>query len=203
MNRQVRIEHVERLLREVAHVEAGAQADGAGIGFQRAGDHLEQRALPRPVLAHHGPPFAAANNQAEAIVDDARAVALFEVFEHGYLVARARRSTELELHYLALFRQLDLLDLVQRLDAALHLRRLGRVGAESVDEALLLGQHGLLAREGRLLIALANGALALVEIVITRVVGISPESISAILVDYAVHEVAVMRCHEQRAGRGL
>ena len=65
-----------------------------------------------------------------------------------------------------LFRQLDLVDLVQRLDAALHLRGFGGVGAEAVNKALLLGQHGLLAREGGLLIGLPNGALALIEIVI-------------------------------------
>ena len=66
----------------------------------------------------------------------------------------------------ALLRQLDLLDLVERLDAALHLRRLGGVRGEPLDEALLLGEHRLLPRVGRLAVGLANGALALVEIVV-------------------------------------
>ena len=92
-----------------------------------------------------------------------------QVLDHRHLVARARRDAELELHHVPLLGQLDLLDLVQRLDAALHLRRLGRVRLEALDEALLLGEHGLLPREGRLLIALADGALALVEIVVAGV----------------------------------
>ena len=92
-----------------------------------------------------------------------------QILDHRDLIARARRDAKFELHHLALLRQLDLLDLVERLDAALHLRRLGRVGPEAVDEALLLGEHGLLPRESRLLIGLADGALALVEIVIAGI----------------------------------
>ena len=166
---QIGIEHVQRLLREVSHVQAGAQPHASRIGRARAGDHFEQRGLARAVPSHHGPALAAADGEAEAVVNHARAVALVQILDHRHLVARARRHAELELHHLALLRQLDLLDLVQRLDAALHLRRLGRVRPEAVDEALLLGQHGLLPREGRLLIGLADGALALVEIVIARV----------------------------------
>src|ERR1035438_4415331 len=60
-------------------------------------------------------------------------------------------------------------DLIQRLDAALHLRRLDRVRPEAVDETLFLGQHGLLSGKGRLLVGLADGALAFVEIVVSRV----------------------------------
>ena len=126
-----------------------------------------------------------------------------QILDHGHLVARARRDAEFELHHLALLRQLDLFDLVQRLDAALHLRRLGRVRPEAVDEALLLGQHGLLPREGRLLIGLADGALALVEIVVAGV----GDDLAGIdlgdLRDDAVHELAIVRGHQQRAGIGL
>ena len=91
------------------------------------------------------------------------------VFDHGHLVARAGRDAELELHRLALLGRFDLLDLVQRLDAALHLRGLGGVRAKAFDEALLLGEHGLLARESRLLVALADCALAFVKIIIAGV----------------------------------
>ena len=124
-------------------------------------------------------------------------------FDHRHLVAGARRNAELELHHLALLGQLDLLDLVQRLDAALHLRGLGGVRPEALDEALLLGQHGLLPRERRLLIGLADGALALVEIVVAGV----GDDLAGIdlgdLRDDAVHELAVVRGHQQRAGEGL
>ena len=74
---------------------------------------------------------------------------------------------------------------------------------EAIDEALFLGEHGLLPREGRLLIGLADGALALVEIVIAGV----GDDLAGIdlgdLRDDAVHELAVVRGHQQRAGIGL
>ena len=163
------IQHVERLLREVTHDQARAQAHAARIGRARPGDHFQQRGLARAVLAHHRPALAAADRQAEPVIDHARPVALVQIFDHRDLIARARRHAELELHHLALLRQLDLLDLIQRLDAALHLRGFGGMRLEAIDEALLLGQHGLLPRERGLLIGLANGALALVEIVVAGV----------------------------------
>ena len=121
-------------------------------GCGRAGDHLQQRGLARAVAAHHGPALAAADGQTEAVIDHPRAVALVQVFDHRHLVARARRHAEFELDHVALLRQFDLLDLVERLDAALHLRGLGGMGLEAFDEALLFGEHRLLAGEGGLLI---------------------------------------------------
>ncbi len=93
--------------------------------------------------------------------------------------------------------------MIRRLDPALHLRRLGRVRLEALDETLLLGEHGLLAREGGLLVGLANGALALVEVVVARV----RDDFAA--VDFRdsrnnpVHELAVVRRHEKGAGERL
>ncbi len=173
----------------------------SGVGG--AGNHFEQGGLPCPVPAHDGPAFAAADGEAEAVIDDARAVALVQVFNHRHLVAGARRHAELELHYLALLGQFDLVDLVQRLDAALHLRGFGGVGFEALDEALLLGEHGLLAGEGRLLIVLADGAFALVEIVVA---GVGDDLARIDLGDFgddAVHELAIVRGHQQRAGVAL
>ena len=96
---------------------------------------------------------------------------MLHALERRDLLARARRPAEVELHDLALLRQLDLLDLVERLDAALHLRGLGGVRREALDEALLLGEHRLLARVGGLAVGLAQRALALVEVVVARVGG--------------------------------
>ena len=138
-------------------------------GVARAGNHLEQRSLARAVPAHHRPTFAAADGEVEALVDHARAIALVQVLDHRHLIAGARRNAELELDHLPLFGQLDLVDLVQRLDAALHLRGFGGMRLEALDEALLLGQHRLLPGERGLLVGLADGALALVEIVVARV----------------------------------
>ena len=100
----------------------------AGIGCGRAGDHLQQCGLPCAVASHDGPALAAADGEAEALVDYARAVALVEVFEDGYLIAGARRHAEFEFHDLALLGQFDLFDFVQGFDAALDLRGFGGVG---------------------------------------------------------------------------
>jgi len=124
-----------------------------------------------------------------------------QVLDHHHLVARPGRLAELEVHHLPLPGQLNLLDLVQRLDPALHLRRLGRVGREALDEPLLLGQHRLLPRIRRLAVGLADGPLALVELVVPRV----HRNLAIIDLgnarDDAVHELAVMRGHEERAGQ--
>ena len=104
-----------------------------------------------------------------------------------------------ELDHDPLLRQLEFLDLVERLDPALHLGRLGGVRLEAVDEALFLGQHRLLASVGGFLVGLARGALALVEVVIARI----DRDLAAVdlgnLGDDAVHELAVVRGHQQRA----
>ena len=100
---------------------------------------------------------------------DAASVLLGDALEHRDLLAGAWRRPEIELHDLALLRQLDLLDLLERLDAALHLRGLGGVGREALDEALLLREHRLLARVRRLAVGLADRALPLVEIVVAGV----------------------------------
>jgi hypothetical protein len=56
------------------------------------------------------------------------AVGLADVLEHGHVSPERGGWRKSNSHDLALLRQLDLLDLVERLDAALHLRRLGGVG---------------------------------------------------------------------------
>ncbi len=89
-----------------------------------------------------------------------------QVFDHCYLIAGARRHPEFELHHLPFLRQLHLVDLVQSLNAALHLGGLGGMGAETVDKALFLGQHGLLPGKRSLQIGLSNGPFAFVEIVV-------------------------------------
>ena len=119
-----------------------------------------------------------------------------QIFDDGDLVAGAWGNAELELHHAARLGQLDLVDFVQGFDAALHLRGFGGMGPEAVDEALLLGEHGLLAGERGLLIVLADGALALVEIVVA---GVGDDLAGIDLGDFgddAVHELAIVRGHQ-------
>ena len=105
------------------------------------------------------------------IVHDPFAVPLGDALERRHQLAGSRRRTEIELHDAPLLRQLDFLDLVERLDAALDLRGLGGVRREPFDEPLLLGEHRLLARIGGLAVRFANRALPFVEIVVARIGG--------------------------------
>jgi len=88
------------------------------------------------------------------------------VLEHRHLIARPGRLAEIKLHDPPLLGRLDFFDLLESLDAALHLRGLRGVGGEAVDESLLLRKHRLLPCVRRFLIGVANGALALVEVVV-------------------------------------
>ena len=123
---QVRVEQVERLLREVAHLDA-TELQLAAVGLQVAGDHLQQRRLAGAVLAHDAPALAALDLEVERLVDRARAVGLLQAVDLDDVVARARRRLARERHHLALLRQLDLVDLLDLLRLALRLRGLGDV----------------------------------------------------------------------------
>ena len=96
-------------------------------------------------------------------------------------------------------RRLDLLDLLELLHARLHLRGVARARLEPLDEGLLLGEHRLLARVLRLLLRGGDLALLLVEVVVARV----GRELAAVdlddLGDEAVHELAIVRRHDQRA----
>jgi hypothetical protein len=59
--------------------------------------------------------------------------------------------------------ELDLLDLLELLHPAQHLRSLGGMRREALDEALLLGEHRLLPRIGGPALRPAEHPLALVE----------------------------------------
>jgi len=202
-NREIGIEHVQRLLGEVAHGEAGAELHVAAIRHGRARDHLEQGRLACPIAAHYGPAFATANGKAEAVVNHTRTIGLSQVCHYGHLIARTRRHAEIELYDSAFLRQFDLLDLVERLDTALHLRGFCGVRLEALDEALLFRQHGLLSRERRLLVTFADIALAFVEIIVA---GVDSDLARVDFRDFrddAVHEFAIMRGHEKRALEAL
>ncbi len=104
---------------------------------------------------------------------------------------------------LAPARKLDRLDLLELLDAALHLRRLRRVRGEPLDEPLLLREHRLLARVRGLALRLAELPLALVEVVVAGV----RDDLAAVDLDDPVHdpvhEIPVVAGHQQRRRTGL
>ena len=160
---------------------------------------FKQRRLAGAVDAHHAPALPAAHLEVQPVIDAPAAVALLHLLQAHHVLARARRGQEFELHDLAALRRFHPLDLVQLLHPALHLRRVRGARLEAFDELDLLGQHRLLALELRLLLLVAQRALLLVELVIA---GIGRE-LTAVdlhhLVDDAVHELAVVRGHQQRA----
>ncbi len=190
---------VERLLREIAHLQARAQPDVTAVRRQLSGHHLQQRRLAGAVFPHHAPALAAANREVQSVVNDPPAVRFGDVFEHRDLLARARRRPEVEVHDAPPFRQLDLLDLVERLDPALDLCGLGGVGGKPVDEPLFLGQHRLLPGVRGFPVGVADPTLALIKVVVT---GVHRDLAVVDLGDFrhdSVHELPIVRGHEQRA----
>ena len=121
------------------------------------------------------------------------------VLQADDVLADARRRRKIERHALAALRRLDAFDLVELLHPALHLRGVGSARLEPLDELDLLGEHRLLALELRLLLLLGERALLLVEFVVAGV----RDQRAAVDLDHlgddAVHELAVMRGHQQRA----
>ena len=76
---------------------------------------------------------------------------------------------------------------------------MGRARLEALDELHLLGKHRLLAIELRLALRLAHRALLLVEIEVARIGDERTAVDLDDLADDAVHELAVVRGHQQRA----
>jgi hypothetical protein len=136
--------------------------------------------------------------EVEPVVDHAAAIALVTPFRLDHVLARARRGRNSKATVCGA-RRLDALDLVELLHPALHLRGVRGARLEALDELDLLGQHRLLALELRLLLLLVQRALLLVELVVARIGGERAAVDLDDLVDDAVHELAVVRGHQQRA----
>src|SRR5215813_13755264 len=98
---EIGIEHVQRLLREVAHIQAGAKPNPSGIWSTGPGNHPEQRSLTRAVSPHDGPAFSAADGEIESFVNHTRAVTPVQILQDGHLFAGSRGKTKLKLHHLA------------------------------------------------------------------------------------------------------
>ena len=117
----------------------------------------------------------------------------------GHVLAGARRRRELEEHRLAPPGRLHPVDLLQLLHPALHLRGVRGPRLEALDELDLLGEHRLLALELRLLLGLGQRALLLVELEVAGICGQCAAVDLHHLGDDAVHELAVVRGHQQCA----
>ena len=194
----VAVEQIHRVLGEIAHLDAGADGDVAGVRLRRARHQLQQRRLAGAVDAHHRPALAAAHLEVQPLVDAARAIAFVDALQRRHVVAGARRGRKFEQDRLAAPRRLDALDLVELLHPALHLRGVRGARLETLDELDFLGQHRLLALELRLLLLLVLRPLLFVEFVIAGKRGQRAAVDLDHLGDDAVHELAVVRGHQQR-----
>jgi hypothetical protein len=163
---EIGLEHVQRLLREVAHIQAGAEPHASGIRSAGPGNHFEKRSLARAVSSHDGPAFSTADGEIESFINHTRPVTLMQILQDGHLFAGSRRETKLKLHQHAFLWQLNLFDLIQRLNPALHLGRFGRMRPETIDEALFFGKHGLLPGERCLLVGFSDRPLALIKVIV-------------------------------------
>ncbi len=137
--------------------------------------------------------------QVQPLIDAAIAVALVHALQARHVLAGARRRAEFELDGLAAARRLDPVDLLQLLHPALHLRGVRGARLEALDELDLLGEHRLLALELRLLLLLVLRALLGVELIVAGKGGERAAVDLHHLGDDAVHELAIMRGHHQRA----
>src|SRR5690606_9321188 len=95
--------------------------------------------LARSVRPDDRDALSALHGPLDPVVDAPLAEGLAQVLEDRHVPPRALRRREAELHGRAFLEELDALELLELFGAALGLGGLGRLGAETVDEALQLG----------------------------------------------------------------
>ena len=203
-HRHLTVEQVHGMLAEIADLDVGADGHRAGGRLGLPGQHLEQGGLAGPVAAGEGDFFLPSNHARKAIEHLAGGVVglqpdFAKAIEPANVVTAAGRLGKLEPHHPLLRRQLDPLDLLQLLDARLHLGGMGNPRPEAGDEVLLLGQHLLLAPVTGQQLFPADLPLAQVKIIVAAVGGHALVGHLDNPPDHAVHELAVMAGHEQRA----
>ncbi len=159
------------VLREV--IGLGVVAERVLAGSERLGarQNLDQGGLPRPVHAHQRHAVAALDGEVHAREDRLIAVAFRHILELRHDAAARLRLRKAEVDGLLLGRDLDALDALQLLDAALHLLGLGGLITEAADESfqlldavLLVGVGGFELRQALGLLLLVAGVAAGVEV---------------------------------------
>ena len=159
------------MLRVVVHPDVCAQRPLARVDGENARQDLEEGGLARPIDAHERHPLPPLDLEVDAVVDHGGTVRLVNAHQASHEPPRARRLRKGEADAPRPPPDLDALELVQHLDAALHLARLGRLVAEALHETLDLGHAlGLVARP-RLEEGLARLALDEEMIIVAHVEG--------------------------------
>ncbi len=196
-----RAQLLDLVLREVTDRQRLCGVARAAARSELPRDRLQQRRLARAVGPEEPDPVAIENSPVE-IGENGRALAVAErdVLEAHQLLRGDRHRGERELERAVDVRRRDPLHPFQRLDPALRLLGLRRLGAETVDEGLQVRDLPLLLRVTRLLQRELLRALALELRVIARV---RPELQPVDMHDRRddrVEEIAVVRDQQQRPG---
>src|SRR6202047_4155057 len=89
---EIGTEHVQRLLREVTHIQAGAEPHASGIWSTGPGNHFKKRSLTSAVSPHDGPAFSAADGEIESFINHTWTVTLVQILQDGHLLAGSRRD---------------------------------------------------------------------------------------------------------------
>ena len=195
----VRAQGLELVLGEVAGGEALALQAAASGKSKLVREQLDQRRLAGAVAPEQADALAGAQRERDALQHRLVAVAHRTVLDLQQGVGRRRRVTESEAERRVHMRRGDALHALERLDPALRLARLGRLGAETADVVFHVRDVALLLLEHRLLLDQALAAL-------TLEVGIAAGVEAELLLldvgdmgDAGVEELAVVRDQQQRA----
>src|SRR5712691_1045107 len=137
------------MLRVVMHPHVGPERPLAPVDGQNARQDLEEGRLAGAIDAHESHALTALDLEVDPGIDHGRTVGLMDAHQASHEPPRARRLRKGEADAPRRPPDLDALELVQHLDAALDLTRLGRLIAKALDEALDLGHPlGLITGAG-------------------------------------------------------
>src|SRR5216117_1090494 len=188
------------MLREIADAQILMGEALARDRCEHAGNRFQQRRLAGAVGAEQADSRATQNAPFDVGEHRRAGVAEARMIEQHQLTRAVSRRSERELEGTVDVRGGDQLHSLDRLDAALHLLRLRRLGAKAVDESLQMRDLTLLLRVRGLLLRERLRALAL-EL---RIVAAVNAELARVEMDDRAHDsvqkVAIVCDEEQRAG---
>jgi hypothetical protein len=124
------------VLRKVLRDHLMAFGALARVGWLFAREHAHQRRLTSTVVTHERDAIAPFNVQVHVVQNHPATVGLRYVLELLHHAAASRRCGELKVNPLPFRRYFNALDLLEHLDSALYLRRLGGLIPKAIDEFL-------------------------------------------------------------------
>ena len=195
-----RIKRLVLVLREVIHFHVVAQAAFTCGRLFRARQQLDQCRFPGAVHPNQAHAIGAIDDEAHAREHLLRAIALGHASKLRHHAAARPGLGKREMNGVLLGRQLDSFDLLQLLDPALHLPRLGGLIAEAVDEHFQMVDTLLLIVVGGFELRLALLFLCEIAVVVARVRVGAPIPDFQDLVHRHVQKIAVVRHQDKSVG---